>query len=650
MCGIAGFSGNLPYANRLLSEAAASLVHRGPDSTGLFLDSDRQVGLVHTRLAIQDLSSLGHQPMQSCDGAVVIVFNGEIYNFRELRAELQASGHHFIGHSDTEVLLQLYLSHGDPPELAPVLRLLNGIFAFAIWDSRSDVLWLARDASGTKPVYYSQSDVCFAFASEFKALHPLVDIPKQPDVVALNQYLTFLWSPGDLTPASNIRKLGPGELLRVRHGKIEQQSFWYERPRRCSQRPLTQVQAIRGTEQNLRQAVHRQMVADVPVGAFLSGGLDSSSIVAFAREINPDLQCFTIDLCQAGADGFADDLPYAMQVAQHLGVPIHVVKVDAAKMAAELETMVWQLDEPLADPAPLHVFHISRLAREHGIKVLLSGAGGDDLFSGYRRHLALENEKWWRWLPRPLRLQLRALTGHLPNRHPFTRRLRKAFSSAHLEGDARLVHYFRWIERADLEVLYSPAFRSALGQARAEDPMFEFLAALPSNTPALERMLALEQRFFLADHNLNYTDKMSMSVGVEVRVPFLDSDLVKFAAQIPPHFKQRGRHSKWILKKAMEPYLPMHVIYRPKSGFGAPLRSWLQVELRDWLADTLSVDRLQRRGLFDPSAVQRLIAANAEGQVDASYTLLSLACIEFWCMHFLDGAPNPHVSPQLSNL
>ena len=574
--------------------------------------------------------------MQSEDGSVCIVFNGEIYNFRELKAELESAGHSFSGHSDTEVILRLYIATRDDHDVSSFLRRLNGIFSIAIWDSRAEVLLVVRDAYGVKPLYYCQAESFFAFASELKALRPFMGCCQVPDFVALDRYLSFLWAPGDRTPAQNICKLGPGEVLRVRHGQIEEHSCWFERPRSRPQLQLSRVQAIRDAHDHLRQAVHRQMVADVPVGAFLSGGLDSSSIVAFAREIKPDLQCFTIDVSQEGAEGFADDLPYARQVARHLDVPLEVVQVDAAQMAAELESMVWQLDEPLADPAPLNVLHISRLAREQGIKVLLSGSGGDDLFSGYRRHLALENEKWWRWLPRPLRLNLRAITGHLPTSHPFTRRLRKAFSGAHLEGDARLVHYFRWIERADLEALYTSSFKAALTHTRAEDPMLEYLAELPSDTPTLERMLALEQRFFLTDHNLTYTDKMSMAVGVEVRVPFLDPDLVEFAAQIPPQFKQRCRQSKWILKKAMEPYLPNEVIYRPKSGFGAPLRRWLKVELRDWLADTLSVDRLQRRGLFDSHAVQRLIVANAEGRIDASYTLLSLACIEIWCKYFID--------------
>jgi len=291
------------------------------------------------------------------------------------------------------------------------------------------------------------------------------------------------------------------------------------------------------------------------------------------------------------------------------------------------------------------VLFISRLAREQGIKVLLSGAGGDDLFTGYRRHLALRSERFWSWLPRRLRIQIRHFSGLLPANQPFGRRLRRAFSGAHLDGDARLVHYFRWIDRYDLSVLYTPAFRAALDQVKAEDPMLAFLAGLPKDKPPLARMLALEQRFFLTDHNLTYTDKMSMAAGVEVRVPFLDLDLVEFAASIPSHFTQRGREGKWVLKKAMEPYLPHDVIYRPKCGFGAPLRNWLQFELRDWLADTLSPKRLHSRGLFDPLAVQRLIAANDEGKIDASYTLLSLACIEIWCKFFIDQKPLRAVKP-----
>jgi asparagine synthase (glutamine-hydrolysing) len=591
--------------------------------------------------------------MVSSDRTVVLVFNGEIYNFRQLRAVLASDGYVFDGESDTEVLLALYLtlkrdtiSRPSHRQLAKLLRSLNGIFSFALYDSDYDSLLLVRDSFGVKPLYYIQLDTGLYFSSEIKALPLSVRLL---DFASLDRYLTFLWNPGQSTPVLDMHKLRPGEGAWVSHGEIDECFAWYSLPvsrRVPSFTPyMCRAECVRGTEEHLRQAVHRQMVADVPVGAFLSGGLDSSNVVAFAREINPDIRCFTIDVQGTSDEGFSHDLPYARRVAAHLGVPLEVVQVDAAGMAAGLEEMVWRLDEPLADPAPLNVLHISRLARDQGIKVLLSGVGGDDLFSGYRRHLALRSERFWTWLPRRLRIQLRQLTGQLPVSSPCGRRLRKAFSGAHLDGDARLVHYFRWIERSDLHALYTPAFLASLGQAQAEDPMLAFLAELPKSTSPLERMLALEQRFFLADHNLTYTDKMSMAVGVEVRVPFLDLDLVEFAARIPSRYKQCGKEGKWVLKKAMEPFLPHDVIYRPKSGFGAPLRRWLRVELRDWLADVLSPERLHSRGLFVPQAVQRLIAANDEGKLDASYTLLSLACIEIWCKFFIDHKPLNAVKP-----
>lgn len=648
MCGIAGYSSgadNRPDIKVLVS-AKDTLAHRGPDDSGVFEDPEHGIGLAHTRLSILDLSSLGHQPMLSDDGRVALVFNGEIYNFRELRTELEAKGYQFHGHSDTDVLLQLYLanrqSHGP---LSAMLGRLNGIFAFALWDADLCSMLLVRDALGVKPLYYCVEPGRLMFSSEIKALQPLISLPVDLDAAALHRYLSFLWCPGDGTPAKNIRKLGPGEAMWVKRGEISDRMTWYRLPafRKVNMvsfgpKNITKTAGIRGTEAHLRQAVYRQMVADVPVGAFLSGGLDSSSVVAFARELNPGIRCFTIDAIGTDEDGITDDLPYARRVATHLQVPLEVVKIDATLMADDLPAMVAQLDEPLADPASLNVLYISRLAREHGIKVLLSGAGGDDLFTGYRRHRAVMSEALWSWLPRPARAGLERLTSGLDQHRPLFRRLRKLFSGASLDGDMRLVNYFRWVDKSDLLSLYTPEFRAALGDAHAEDPMLAFLAEMPPQTSLLERMLALEQRFFLADHNLIYTDKMSMAAGVEVRVPFLDIDLVEFAALIPGCFKQRGSEGKWVLKKAMEPYLPRDVIYRPKSGFGAPLRRWMRVELRDLLADLLGAQSLRQRGLFDPAAVQRLIQANDHGKVDASYTLLSLMCIELWCRRFIDQA------------
>jgi asparagine synthase (glutamine-hydrolysing) len=631
MCGIAGYFGAFdPQGIALANERQA---HRGPDDVGQFLDAEAGVALGHVRLSIIDLSPLGHQPMVSDDGLAVLAYNGEIYNFRELRAELVSKGHRFRGQSDTEVLLHLYLAEG-----TAMLGRLNGIFALAIWDTRDQTLFLARDALGVKPLYYSAGPRGLAFASEIKALLCLVPEAKELDVPALHRYLSFLWCPGEGTPLRGVRKLLPGEAMVVRAGKIARRWIWYELPVfQGVTEDLSETDAIAGTADVLRRAVQRQLVADVPVGAFLSGGLDSSSVVAFAREQAPDIRCFTIEAVDGQEPGTADDLPYARRAAQHLGVPLEVVRIDASRMAGDLERMVVQLDEPLADPAPLNVLYISRLAREQGVKVLLSGAGGDDVFTGYRRHVAVQYEHFWRWLPAGARGRLEGWTSGLDQRSSPFRRLAKLFNGAGETGDAAVASYFLWAREAELSALYTPEFRAGLHQACAAKPMLDFLKPLPASVRPLDKMLALEQRFFLADHNLIYTDKMSMAVGVEVRVPFLDLELVAHAARIPLGLKQRGREGKWVLKKAMEPYLPKDVIYRPKTGFGAPLRRWMRHELRPLLGDLLSEASLKRRGLFEPVAVQRLIAQNDGGKVDAAYLLLSLLCVEIWCRAYLDG-------------
>ena len=354
--------------------------------------------------------------------------------------------------------------------------------------------------------------------------------------------------------------------------------------------------------------------------------------------MNPDIHCFTIESVGGREDGDTDDLPYARRVAKHLNVQLEVVQVHADDMAADLQRMVIQLDEPLADPAPLNVLYISQLARRHGMKVLLSGAGGDDLFTGYRRHRALQIDPYLSMLPSGLRRGLESAMGALDQRQLWRRRLAKLFNGAGLDGDARIANYFAWSRKSDLMALYTPEFKAQLGNACAEAPMLDFLSPLPKATQALDKMLALDQRFFLADHNLVYTDKMSMAAGVEVRVPFLDMELVEFAQRIPLAFKQRGAVGKWVLKKAMEPHLPHDVIYRPKTGFGAPLRRWLGGALRPLADDLLSPASLQRRGLFDAAAVRSLRQADAAGRVDGSYTILSLMCIEIWCRHYIDAS------------
>ena len=630
MCGIIGISGDVDA--EALKTGLSSLTHRGPDDSGIFIDEPAHIALGHRRLSILDMSPLGHQPMVGANGSVVLIFNGEIYNFRQLRAELEAKRFSFRGHSDTEVLLNLYLAEGEA-----MLSRLNGIFAFAIWDNRKQSLLIARDALGVKPLYYAALNGCFAFASEIKALLHLVPQARELDIASLHRYLSFLWCPGEGTPLKAVRKLLPGEAMWVCKGQIAQRWNWFQLPIfHGISADLDQQTALKGTATHLRQAVHRQMVSDVPLGSFLSGGLDSSAIVAFAHEINPNIHCFTIEGTGKQEAGVVNDLPYARKVAKHLGVPLDVVSISSNKMASDLESMVAQLDEPLADPACLNVLYISQLARQKGIKILLSGAGGDDLFTGYRRHRAVMAEPLWGWLPLGVRRKLSTLDQGLDLRNPLQRRLVKMFSVAAHQGIERTPEYFRWTQENLLLSLYTAETRKILGSELAVTPMVEVLQQLNNKATSLDRMLVLEQRFFLTDHNLNYTDKMSMAAGVEVRVPFLDIDLVNFAARIPNGLKQHGRHGKWILKKAMEPYLPHEVIYRPKSGFGAPLRQWMRHDLQDLIGDLLSKESLNRRGLFEPIAIQRLIDDNNSGKVDASYTLLSLLCIEIWCRTYLD--------------
>jgi asparagine synthase (glutamine-hydrolysing) len=424
--------------------------------------------------------------------------------------------------------------------------------------------------------------------------------------------------------------------LRVKDRRIVRRWCWAESSWAIKPLELDPAEAIRQVRERLRAAVHRQMVADVPVGAFLSGGLDSSAVVAMAREVAPDIDCFTIDTGPVRDAGITDDLPYARQVAKHLGVMLHEVQVDSSRLAEDLERMVFQLDEPLADPAPLNVLYISQLARSYGMKALLSGVGGDDLFTGYRRHRALTLERYWTWLPAPVRSGLRRATARLDQGASWSRRVTKLFAQADLPTDKRLAGYFLWADPQRVLGLFAPEHRAELTRKSVTAPLEEYLMTLPPGLPPLNRMLALEQRFFLADHNLLYTDKMSMAVGVEVRVPFLDDDLVRLANSLPPAFKQRGAEGKWVLKKAMEPYLPQEVIYRPKAGFGAPLRRWLRDDLKKWVNDMLSADTLRRRGLFDPKAVAQLVTDDRAGRVDAAYTILGLACIEIWCRKFLD--------------
>lgn len=647
MCGIAGFSlspqtqtsNSSLFWSDALNRSIEILEHRGPDDSGIFFNEENSIGLAHKRLAIIETSSAGHQPFISDDKKFVLVFNGEIYNYKELQKQLIEEGFEFATNSDTEVIISLYRYHKRRNHnVSTFLKRLNGIFAFALWDRTEEKIVIARDAFGIKPLYYHKTADSFSFASEIKALLTLM--PKSDvsiDVASINRYLTFLWCPGVGTPIQNVKKFGPGEVVVVEKGVVVIQEQWYTLPvfKKRTNKKISSSYAILETQRLLRRAVHKQLVADVPVGAFLSGGLDSSSIVALAKEKIPYLNCFTIDSNAGKKEGFVDDLPFARKVASYLDVPLEIVKVDPDQMMQSIEQMVWSLDEPLADPAAISVKFISHLAKSSGIKVLLSGAGGDDIFTGYRRHRALMIDGLWSWFPKSTRKHFDFLSSKINKKNATGRRLAKLFTTIGLEENERIANYFRWVSRIDLLQLYTKDIRNIIENERAEQPILDFLSLVPTGQHKLEKMLSVDQRFFLTDHNLIYTDKMSMSNGVEVRVPFLENELVEFAGSLPSNLKQKGATGKWVLKKAMESVLPNDIIYRPKTGFGLPLRGWINGGLKELVLEILSEDSLKARGLFNPKAVHLLINANLQGKVDASYTIFSLLCIEIWFRKFL---------------
>jgi asparagine synthase (glutamine-hydrolysing) len=635
MCGIAGFVG--PFGFELLQKMADSIRYRGPDDFGFYHDPEHCVGLAHRRLSIIDLSNAGHQPMWNKEHTIAIVFNGEIYNYRELKKEMESIHIQFESSSDTEVLLKLYEVYG-----SDLLSKLNGIFAFAIWDSSVHRLFCARDHFGVKPFYYYHSGNRFIFSSELKAILCEPSVERTIDCESVHYYVTYLWSPSPNTMLTSVKKLKPGHAIIINcDGTVVKHWQYYDIPYKTRPVRTPVSQAVENVEFYLRQAVQRQMVADVEVGAFLSGGLDSSSIVHFARSFSRSsrFQCFTIKFTDNSLkeEGFINDLPYAEAVSRHLGTKLNIVDVDS-KMAVDLLETIYHLDEPQADPAAINVRYISRLAKQNGIKVLLSGAGGDDVFSGYRRHIALMHEYYWKWMPLLLRNGLHALSEISPSHPGYLRRFKKAFAYANYPAHERIASYFHWLTPDVAQSLFSKDILQSIENSPFSKPLMDSLNPLRNiHVHPLNKMLYLEMKHFLADHNLNYTDKMSMAEGVEVRVPFLDKDLVEYSYTLPIGYKIRGTTAKWILKKSMERYLPKEIIYRPKTGFGVPLRRWISHELSEYVNEILSEESIKARGIFSYSGVKALIERDKRRHIDASYIIYSLISIELWCRTFIDN-------------
>jgi asparagine synthase (glutamine-hydrolysing) len=633
MCGIAGFCGKFP--EWLPEKMIDAIAHRGPDDRGCYINKKAACAIAQARLAIIDLSPAGHQPMFNSDRTLAVVFNGEIYNFRELKQELLNDGQVFKSRSDTEVLLHLYEKMGEA-----MLEKLNGVFAFAIFDAGKNSIFLARDQFGVKPLYLAFNQSGIMFCSEIKGFLRCPDFNNEIDPVALNKHLAFIYSPGSNTMFKSVKKLRPGFACILKNGRIEREYSYYKLPYDGTRSDLSCEQAAKKVEEYFSRAVKRQLVSDVPVGAFLSGGLDSSAIVAMMKEHMPgqSFPCYSIGFAdEKDNEGCPADLPYAEKVARHLDLDLHRIEVSPEDLIERTAELIWFLDEPQADPAPVNAMIIAQKARADGIKVLLSGAGGDDIFSGYRRHLAIKYDSLFDFVPSPLlRLGNRIAKKALDIRNHHVRRLIKVLNNADLDRQSRLFSYYKWSSDNLRSKLLSANVKKEAFVRPVEKPFTEMLELLSAETDSLNQMLILDTAFFLPDHNLNYTDKTCMRYGVEARVPLLDPDLVCLAAQIEPKCKQTFHQGKAVFKKAMEKYLPHEVIYRPKTHFGAPLRRWIQNDLKNIIDKMLGKNTIESRGLFSYGAVRQLIEDDRAGKVDGSYIIFSLLCIEIWCQLFVD--------------
>ena len=638
MCGIVCLiQKNNTISPDTINSCLQQIEHRGPDDKGFF--QYNQVSLAQCRLSILDLTAAGHQPMSSIDGRYTLIFNGEIYNFETLKMELELRGHQFISKSDTEVLLHGYIEYG-----TGILDKLNGIFAFCLFDKVANTVIVARDNFGVKPLYYLENDDYVIISSEIKAFTALPSFDKTPDVRALMNYITYLWCPGEQTPFLNVKKLRQGHFMEIDLNEkgVSKSTIkcYYTIPLQKNKVVQKEEKVLPVLEEHLLNAVNRQLISDVPVGFFLSGGLDSSLIVAMAKKLKNDgqrLNCFTVNLGNdaISKEGFESDLKYARLLAKKMD--LNLIEIDGSiDILNEFDNMIWHLDEPQADVSPLYVQKICRQARAEGIKVLLGGTGGDDLFSGYRRHQALNYEKVFSYWPRTLGKATSKIFDHLNVSKPFNRRVKKLLTDAGKSKSERLVGYFSWLNKLTVYNLFKPEYRALLKGYNPDFFLTEMFNEIDAEESELNKMLYLEMNSFLPDHNLNYTDKMSMAEGVEVRVPYLDKDLVEYAFQIPANLKLKGNETKYILKKCAEKYLPKEIIYRSKTGFGAPVRKWITEDLEEMINDRLSVSKLKQRGIFDSDAVWKLIDENKKGKIDASYSIWCLLAIESWMTQFVD--------------
>ena len=627
MCGIAGkvwHDGARPVDVGVLRRMAASIRHRGPDDEGIWTEPG--VGLAHRRLAVIDLSPRGHQPMASADGATRIVFNGEIYNHRELRRDLEAQGRTFHSDSDTEVLLQLYEAEG-----VRLLDRLRGMFAFAIWDGRTRTLFAARDRLGKKPFHYLHDGEKFLFASEPRAILLDPEVTASPDGRAIGHYLTFGYVPGAFSALRGLAKLPPAHYLLLHEGRLDVRRYWDVRflPKRREPEAELEAQLL----DLLEESVRLRMISDVPLGALLSGGVDSSLVVALMKRVGAGrVRTFSIGFDEPRYD----ELPHARVVADHLGTEHEdlVVRPDAAALVPRL---VWHYGEPFADSSALPTFLLSEMTRR-SVTVALGGDGGDESFAGYDRYRAALLAGFSDVLPRAVRQAVAGAAARiavaggpksLPHRaHRFLEVLSR---------DPRR-RYAAWIVYFDLERkldLCTPEYLEAHGRHDSLHLLDEAFAR--SDAPSfVEGAQHFDLQLYLPDDLLVKVDVASMAHGLEVRSPLLDHRVVEFAAALPEHLKMRGRVQKRILKRISRDLLPTSILERRKMGFGVPIDRWLRRELRDMAGDVLLSPRALQRGYFRPERVRALFEGHVSGKALEHFRLWNLLMLELWHREYVD--------------
>jgi asparagine synthase (glutamine-hydrolysing) len=630
MCGIAGKVALCVDAPRVDADVVRGMMslisHRGPDDDGIYID--RQAVLGHRRLSIIDLST-GKQPISNEDGTVWIVYNGEIYNFPELREQLLARGHTFTTHTDTEVIVHLYEAHGEG-----CVNFLRGMFAFALWDTRNKKLLLARDRVGIKPLYYVEDKGNLLFASEIKAFRADPSLALELNPQAIDTFLTFQYVPGSETLFRNVRKLEPGHYLVARDGHVEVTRYWdlkFTAPESNGHFRET-VDELRTM---LSKTVRDHMISDVPVGVLLSGGVDSTALLRFAvHETQKKISTFTI-----GFEGqqFADERPYARLAAETFGSEHYEMTITADDFRNFLPRYVWHMEEPVCEPPAVALYYVTKLASDH-VKVLLSGEGGDEAFAGYQNY---RNILWverlrkagqpWRALAAGAFSGLGKMGGARWKKYPAM--LRLPLHDYYYGRTALPSSFFNANRRA----LCTPSFASTVTPNETQSRMQELFAQV-ADQPVLNQMLYVDSKTWLPDDLLVKADKISMANSLEVRVPLLDHKLLEFAASLPVSYKVRGFTTKHILKEAFRGEIPQRILDRKKTGFPVPVESWITHELKGYIDEVLLDRTALERGYFEKSFVRTLLADERKREAHTA-EIFSLLALELWHRQFLD-CPN----------